>query len=316
MDSSPPSNAFPENDRTPWRSGSAPDKQRAAMNDPFSTEKKTPNHRDESRTPGCSLPWHTECQQHTERQRQCHTECQRQCHTEPLPPLPAGSSWPRPKDPPQAPFRRSSAVQRLLPRKAAKQSLLPRPRRARGPSVPVSAPRRRQRRPLPDALLLHLLHLLGAGDHPVDDFLLLIRQLLALALPLGRCCPSCREPAGTAGTGIRPWVVPTPACAQAPLPKSQTHPSSPSSRSHPARSEPPPTAGSSELHFLGGFMWKCWFHTEGKLLFRNIPVISTFPLAPWSTRSAWQPRDRGGGAGVGGFFLGTFRQAWECFFCL
>lgn len=58
---------------------------------------------------------------------------------------------------------------------------------------------------LPDALLLHLLHLLGAGDDSVDDLLLLICQLHALVLPIGLAAPSgpaSGDPAERGGEGF------------------------------------------------------------------------------------------------------------------
>lgn len=116
-----------------------------------------------------------------------------------LPPLLTGSSWPRTstssKTSPAAPFR-STAVQ------------CGRAARARAPPVPPGpgSPRSHVTGAtlvVPDALLLHLLHLLGPGDDSVDDLLLLIRQLLALALPVRLatpCCPAGGDPAGTEET--------------------------------------------------------------------------------------------------------------------
>lgn len=50
----------------------------------------------------------------------------------------------------------------------------------------------------PDSLLLHLFHFLSPGDHPVDDFLLLICQLFLLSLSVGLTPgtdgPACLEP--------------------------------------------------------------------------------------------------------------------------
>lgn len=118
-----------------------------------------------------------------------------------LPPLLTGSSWPRTstssKRSPAARFR-STVVQRG---KAARARAPPVPPGPGSPHSHVTG----ATPVVPDALLLHLLHLLGPGNDSVDDLLLLVRQLLALALPVGLAAPrrpAGRDPAGTGGTGF------------------------------------------------------------------------------------------------------------------